>query len=171
VCTGPGVFGREVGEGGGGAIVTMATTGSSGGGGSTENGLHQHKRQVVHVRENSDSAMEDLFSVIKNPQKLTATSFRQKNLPKSFFSPPDPNRNSRENLLMQQQAEIPFGAHPGLVAQHSRSRSSPAQLPNSLSLQQQQQVNHRAQHSVDFTEEMQMPQQWADRNSHRYMLK
>jgi len=152
----------------------MATNGGHENGG----GQQQQSRQVVHVRENSDSAMDEMFSVINNPSKVTST-FRQKNLPKSFFSPPDVMRNSRENLIGGGGGD-PCGGfapqqHPGLSAAHSRSRSSPAQLPNSLSMQQQQQQqqqqnNHRTQHSVDYTEELQMPAQWTNDRNHRYML-
>ena len=123
--------------------------------GGGENGQHR-PQQVVHVRENSDSAMEELFSVLKtNVNKLPTNSFKSKNLPPSFFNPPDPNRHSRENS----QDNTFVGGHHHLIPQHTRSRSSPAQLPNTLSIPAPV-PNHRPQHSVDLIDEMQMPTGW-----------
>lgn len=148
-------------------------SGEGGGGGAggvpTELNGQQHPHQVVHVRENSDSALEEMFKVLDNPNRAK-NLFKEKNLPKSFFTPPaHPTRPSQENLLQaqqqqQQQADGPF--HGSIVPQHSRSQSSPAQLANTLSILPST-PNHRPQHSVDFAEDL--AGGW-ERNQ-RYMLK
>ena len=55
---------------------------------------------VVHVRGDSDSDLDALFSVLKNdPSAQQQNSFKHRKLPASFFKPPEPRpglNHSRE---------------------------------------------------------------------------
>jgi len=127
-------------------------------GGENGHRPQQAPNQIVHMRENSDSALNELFEVLKTNNKQPGSSYKNKNLPQSFFNPPDPNRHSRENS--QDSTFVP-NHHPGLIPNHGRSRSSPAQLPNTLSIANPTPTpNHRPQHSVDIIEDIQMPAGW-----------
>lgn len=95
---------------------------------------------VVHVRGDSETELDLLFSVLKQDSKPTGPSFRDKNLPPSFFNPPEPRpggSHSREGSLDFTGASS--GGHQQLqatvgVPNHSRSHSSPAKLPVEFSL-------------------------------------
>jgi len=67
----------------------------------------QHGNQIVHVRGDSDSDLEALFSVLHNMDatRPPSSSYKNRKLPASFFRPPDPKSGV-----------------------HGRSVSSPAQL-------------------------------------------
>ena len=95
-----------------------------------------HANLTVHVRGDSDTNLEALFNVLNNvdPSKLQ-NSFKNRNLPPSFFKPPEP-RHSREG---SEDSTSSFdvsrvGPHPSmqLSSNHGRSHSSPAQLPRTL---------------------------------------
>lgn len=100
--------------------------------------------QVVHVRGDSETELDLLFSVLKDSKQPPGQTFRDKNLPPSFFNPPEPKpgggNHSREGSLdfgqvgaHHQQQQLQSGQG-GLAVFHVRSHSSPAQLPVSLSL-------------------------------------
>jgi len=97
-------------------------------------------KQIVHVRGDSETELDLLFSVLNSrDQKPPIRSFRDMNLPPSFFRPPDPKPagyHSREGSLDGVSAANQLIG--GAVRQqgtgnvnvfHSRSHSSPAQLP------------------------------------------
>ena len=98
----------------------------------------QHGNQIVHVRGDSDSDLEALFSVLHNmdTSRPPSSSYKNRKLPASFFRPPDHKSSSA----------------------HGRSVSSPAQLhhpmpgagaPGSMASgqSQQQQQQQQQQHS------------------------
>ena len=102
-------------------------------------------KQIVHVRGDSETELDLLFSVLNSrDQKPPTRSFRDMNLPLSFFRPPDPKPagcHSRDGSLDVQHnnGAMSHATHGGPTATmpnvfHSRSHSSPAQLPLSLSV-------------------------------------
>lgn len=126
--------------------------------------------QVVHVRENSDHEMDAMFKAALNPQSAGASiPFRKRNLPPSFFTPPDPNKqisHSREGST--DSTGYPNPVPPGLSVHtsggptviHGRTQSSPAML-------QQTQFStlpapqHQRQRSCDLIlEEQPLPAGW-----------
>jgi len=117
-------------------------------------------KQIVHVRGDSESELDLLFSVLNSrDQKPPTRSFRDMNLPLSFFRPPDPKPagcHSRDGSL-DGAVGVQYAAHPSHGVQtvsmsnvfHSRSHSSPAQLPLSLSVAPQTPQQHMKQGSAD----------------------
>lgn len=104
-------------------------------------------KQIVHVRGDSETELDLLFSVLNSrEQKPPTRSFRDMNLPLSFFRPPDPKPagcHSRDGSLdgtvggVQYIHPASHGAPTTVSMQnvfHSRSHSSPAQLPLTLSV-------------------------------------
>ncbi|XP_061608246.1 transcriptional coactivator YAP1-like isoform X2 [Phyllopteryx taeniolatus] len=83
-------------------------------------------QQVVHVRGDSQSELEALFSAVMNPtksaQQPASLPMRMRKLPDSFFKPPDPRTHSR-------QASSDGGVCASLTPHHVRAHSSPASLP------------------------------------------
>lgn len=122
---------------------------------------------VVHVRGDSETELDLLFSVLKNDSKQPGQTFRDKNLPFSFFNPPEPKpggSHSREGSLDFTGASSAVGpqGHQQLQATaggsnvfHARSHSSPAKLPVSLSLPNPGQ--HAKQGSGDLMGDLQVP--------------
>jgi len=127
-------------------------------------------KQIVHVRGDSETELDLLFSVLNSrDQKPPTRSFRDMNLPLSFFRPPDPKPagyHSRDGSLdgtgdVQYTGGVSHPSHGGPTVSmpnvfHSRSHSSPAQLPLTLSVapqtpagQPQQQQQHMKQGSAD----------------------
>jgi len=92
-------------------ISTLAQQGAAGAGGIR---TEQHGNQIVHVRGDSDSDLEALFSVLHNMDTSRgppSSSYKNRKLPASFFRPPDHHKTSSAG-----------------GASHGRSVSSPAQL-------------------------------------------
>ncbi|XP_028277482.1 transcriptional coactivator YAP1-like isoform X2 [Parambassis ranga] len=90
-------------------------------------------QQIVHVRGDSQTELEALFSAVMNPSKAArqpqSLPMRMRKLPDSFFRQPDPRGHSR-------QASSDGGPCGSLTPHHVRAHSSPASLPvNSLSTQ------------------------------------
>jgi len=51
---------------------------------------HKVPEPIIHVRADSDSCMEELFTFgLKPPDKLQQIPLRKRNLPPSFFNPPN----------------------------------------------------------------------------------
>ena len=144
------------------------------------------KLPVVHVGKNSETDLEALFSVLKDKDANQNNSLRSRNMPASFFKPPEP-RHSRDNSL----DSSPFtGNHArpvsglaantaGLNISHSRSRSSPAQLPHAMmSAAPSSLPMHLKQQSIagEFTDEMgnsttSNSQNWKNSNDQIYIMK
>ena len=106
------------------------------------NGGGATSKQIVHVRGDSETELDLLFSVLNSrEQKPPTRSFRDMNLPLSFFRPPDPKPagyHSRDGSL-DAAGDLPYVSLHGPTASmpsvfHSRSHSSPAQLPLTLSV-------------------------------------
>lgn len=59
-------------------------------------------QQVVHVRGDSQTELEALFSAVMNPNKAVrqpaSLPMRMRKLPDSFFRQPDPRGHSRQVL-------------------------------------------------------------------------
>nr|XP_046266062.1 transcriptional coactivator YAP1-like isoform X2 [Scatophagus argus] len=90
-------------------------------------------QQIVHVRGDSQTELEALFSAVMNPSKASrqpaSLPMRMRKLPDSFFRQPDSRGHSR-------QASSDGGVCGSLTPHHVRAHSSPASLPvNSLSTQ------------------------------------
>uniref|UniRef100_A0A8P4K6E9 WW domain-containing protein n=1 Tax=Dicentrarchus labrax TaxID=13489 RepID=A0A8P4K6E9_DICLA len=90
-------------------------------------------QQIVHVRGDSQTELEALFSAVMNPNKAArqpaSLPMRMRKLPDSFFRQPDSRGHSR-------QASSDGGVCGSLTPHHVRAHSSPASLPvNSLSTQ------------------------------------
>lgn len=88
-------------------------------------------QQIVHVRGDSQTELEALFSAVMNPSKAARTPpslpMRMRKLPDSFFRQPEARGHSR-------QASSDGGVCGSLTPHHVRAHSSPASLPvNSLS--------------------------------------
>jgi len=121
----------------------------------------QHGNQVIHVRGDSDSNMEELFSVLHH-QKSSSGSLKHRKLPASFFSPPEPRFPAGYQLPCCSHGVVPNAAGGFSVINgcgvHGRSVSSPAQLAHG-SMQkgasasnpppQQQHQQHTKQGSLD----------------------
>ncbi|KAM9788745.1 transcriptional coactivator YAP1-like [Neosynchiropus ocellatus] len=90
-------------------------------------------QQIVHVRGDSQTELDALFSAVINPSKAAQQPaplpMRMRKLPDSFFRQPDPRGHSR-------QSSSDGGVCGSLTPHHVRAHSSPASLPvNSLSTQ------------------------------------
>ncbi|XP_022070042.2 transcriptional coactivator YAP1-like isoform X2 [Acanthochromis polyacanthus] len=90
-------------------------------------------QQIVHVRGDSQTELEALFSAVMNPsnsaRQPSSVPMRMRKLPDSFFRQPEPRGHSR-------QASSDGGMCGSLTPHHVRAHSSPASLPvNSLSTQ------------------------------------
>ncbi|KAM9728929.1 transcriptional coactivator YAP1-like isoform 3-T3 [Menidia menidia] len=90
-------------------------------------------QQIVHVRGDSQTELEALFSAVMNPSKAgrqpSCLPMRMRKLPDSFFRQPEPRGHSR-------QASSDGGVCGSLAPHHVRAHSSPASLPvNSLTTQ------------------------------------
>jgi len=86
----------------------------------------QHGNQIVHVRGDSDSDLEALFSVLHNIDgRQTSSSFKNRKLPASFFRPPDPKAAASAGGTGN---GLTSGVAGGGQTNHGRSVSSPAQL-------------------------------------------
>uniref|UniRef100_A0A3Q4GJT6 Yorkie homolog n=1 Tax=Neolamprologus brichardi TaxID=32507 RepID=A0A3Q4GJT6_NEOBR len=89
-------------------------------------------QQIVHVRGDSQTELEALFTAVMNPNAAKQPSslpMRMRKLPDSFFRQPDPRGHSR-------QASSDGGVCGSQAPHHVRAHSSPASLPvNSLSTQ------------------------------------
>ncbi|XP_072302238.1 transcriptional coactivator YAP1-like isoform X2 [Eucyclogobius newberryi] len=83
-------------------------------------------QQIVHVRGDSQTELEALFNAVMNPSKAlrqpASVPMKDRKLPKSFFTQPDPRGHSR-------QASSDGGVSNTLPPRHVRAHSSPAILP------------------------------------------
>ncbi len=90
-------------------------------------------QQVLHVKQDSATDMEQLFAVLQNNNagggaaSPAGLPFAKRKLPASFFTPPSKPQHSREG---SSDSSVGPG---GLHIVHGRSRSSPAMLPHTLS--------------------------------------
>ena len=123
--------------------------------------------QVVHVRENSDHELEAMFKAAYNPGDTQSIPFRLRNLPPSFFTPPEPQKqvHSREGSTDSTgyTNPPPHSVHssvgPNSVI-HGRTRSSPANLQSSQ-LSTLPPPQHSRQRSCDLLlEEQPLPPGW-----------
>ena len=135
-------------------------------------------QQVLHVKQDSATDMDQLFAVLQNNQSTTPTGlpFSQRKLPASFFTPPKP-QHSREGSADSTHLSIPQRGPGGLQIAHGRSRSSPAMLPNTLSALSAPPATHFKQQSLgDFPDDGlgPLPQGWdmaKTPDGQRYYLK
>jgi len=134
-------------------------------------GEHNNKQPIIHVREDSASELEALFTISlnRNAEKPLQVPLRLRNLPESFWKPPtfgskSPSVHSRENSLDNSLGQggpfspgpIPSPGPPNIGSHHSRANSCPATLGQTLAVAQQhqnhalnQQNHHLRQHSYD----------------------
>jgi len=128
---------------------------------------------TVHVREDSDSALKELFAVVQNPGSSStplSVPFRLRNLPPSFFNPPSPKSpiHSREGSTVSNHEgnslNDPFSPAPKSVGSpqpplgqqqqqvpapnHTRSQSAPVDIGTTHVTATQQHV-HLRQPSYD----------------------
>jgi len=109
--------------------------------------------QIVHMRGDSDTNLELLFSVLKNVDgPVPSSSYRNRNLPASFFKPPTSGLGNHSREGSQDSISFaPTQPSPGLSISHARSQSSPAQLPRTLTAAP---PPHAKQQSVDLAEDL-----------------
>uniref|UniRef100_A0A8C6WLW9 Yes1 associated transcriptional regulator n=1 Tax=Neogobius melanostomus TaxID=47308 RepID=A0A8C6WLW9_9GOBI len=83
-------------------------------------------RQIVVFDDDSQTELEALFNAVMNPSKAqrqpASVPMKDRKLPKSFFTQPDPRGHSR-------QASSDGGVSSVLQPRHVRAHSSPAILP------------------------------------------
>lgn len=138
----------------------------------------QKGNQVVHVRGDSDSDLEALFKAAMNPPEVPhQVPLRMRNLPASFFTPPDPTQqkqHSREGSTDSTGAGSGSVLNsPALTIAHPRAHSSPASLTQTLSAAPPPSSQHVRQHSYDLTDEQPLPPGWEmakTTQGHRYYL-
>ncbi|KAK6167113.1 hypothetical protein SNE40_021215 [Patella caerulea] len=123
--------------------------------------------QIVHVRENSDSDLEALFSYAINPTSDTNKSIplRMRNLPASFFQPPEPHLQTGKEGSAESTGYSPSNttSTPNFSIAHTRVRSSPASLSQTQTLSTAPPPpcsQHVRQHSYDLAEEP-LPPGWS----------
>ncbi|GAB1600322.1 transcriptional coactivator YAP1-like isoform X2 [Argonauta hians] len=133
----------------------------------------QKGNQVVHVRGDSDSDLEALFKAAMNPAEVPhQVPLRMRNLPASFFTPPDPTQQKQHS---REGSTDSTGAGSGsvLTIAHPRAHSSPASLTQTLSAAPPPSSQHVRQHSYDLTDEQPLPPGWEmakTNQGHRYYL-
>lgn len=121
-------------------------------------GSAANPNQIVHMRGDSDQNLELLFSVLKNVDgQQPNSSFRNRNLPASFFKPPPAGNHSREGS-QDSSSFAPTQPQSGLSISHARSQSSPAQLPRTMTAAPP--ASHAKQQSVDLAEDLNSLQGW-----------
>ena len=141
---------------------------------SQQTRTEQHGNQVVHVRGDSDSDLEALFSVLHNKEcKPPINSFKNRKLPASFFRPPEPKTCPHSGGSCHDPAPA-YGCgqvHHGAI--HGRSVSSPAQLPHSLGATSSQHSSQTAgiTEGGGFSDDLLMQQWDAANKCQRYYLK
>ena len=132
----------------------------------------QHGQQILHVRGDSDSDLEALFSVLQNKDnKALPSSYRNRKLPASFFRPPEPRLGQTQLDQLLHGVRL---AHGGVFAgSHGRSISSPAQLPNSMGSSQHSKQTTGQQEIASYSDEYIAPSMpsWSACKNQRYYMK
>ncbi|RXM29458.1 Ceruloplasmin [Acipenser ruthenus] len=111
-------------------------------------------QQVIHVAQDLDTDLEQLFNSVMNPKP---SSWRKKLLPESFFKEPESGSHSRQSST--DSGSLP----PRLTVQHVRSHSSPASLQlgtGASATPSPTQHAHLRQQSFDVADELQLPPGW-----------
>uniref|UniRef100_A0A8C9THP9 WW domain containing transcription regulator 1 n=1 Tax=Scleropages formosus TaxID=113540 RepID=A0A8C9THP9_SCLFO len=103
-------------------------------------------QQVIRVAEDPATELEALFHSVMNPRP---SSWKGKDLPKSFFKEPDSGSHSR-------QSSVDSGSYP---ARHVRSHSSPASLQLGVAATASATCHPRHQ-SFDVADEGPLPPGW-----------
>lgn len=114
--------------------------------------------QVLHVRDSSKEDMDRLFQAAMDPNAKANPGnvpFRMRNLPASFFTPPEikKNHHSREGST---DSTGYTNTPPG----HLRAHSSPAQLQQTPLSTVPPPPHHVRQHSCELVDEQPLPPGW-----------
>uniref|UniRef100_UPI00358E59E7 transcriptional coactivator YAP1-like isoform X2 n=1 Tax=Myxine glutinosa TaxID=7769 RepID=UPI00358E59E7 len=136
-----------------------------------ESSPHKVSEQVLHVRGDSETDLEALFSAAINPKATNvphSLPMRLRNLPDSFFKQPEAGSGSLGRARVPVSSDLPGGVagSNSLQPTHLRAHSSPASLalaPPSALVQGTTQgaAPHTRQHSFDAAEEMStLPPGW-----------
>lgn len=121
---------------------------------------------MLHVRESSKEDMERLFQAAMDPNANPGTQgtvpFRMRNLPASFFTPPEPQKktvHSRDGST-DSTGYTNTPPIPGPTINHLRAHSSPAQLQQTPLSTAPPPPQHVRQHSCDLVDEQPLPPGW-----------
>lgn len=115
--------------------------------------------QVLHVRESSKEDMERLFQVAIDPNSKGTPGnvpFRMRNLPASFFTPPEPQKKNHHSRDGSTDSTGYTNTPPG----HLRVHSSPAQLQQTPLSTVPPPPHHVRQHSCELVDEQPLPPGW-----------
>jgi len=102
---------------------------------------NNNNKLFMHIRGDSETELDLLFSVLNSNEAQQTQTFRNKNLPLSFFQPPEPKTgaHNRDGSVDGAFASAQCAAAAEVVRRqndvgfHSRSHSSPANLPLAFS--------------------------------------
>lgn len=124
---------------------------------------------MLHIRENSDSDLQALFDTVLKPDALRPLQvpLRQRNLPASFFEPPQTGSrspsvasHSRENSTDSGHFALNPSPPAGSI-HHARTHSAPVPLQQTFAVGHQRVIHHLKQQSCDLTlDHFPLPEGW-----------
>ena len=108
---------------------------------------------VLHVRQDSDNDLEQLFNSVMNKDGPRSLPFRMGNLPRSFFQPPPSTTNPSFHMRAHSEP-----ANIGQMTQPEAGMQQNSQQSNFL-------AQHQRKHSYDALESESVPPGWESRTT------